>query len=282
METKWYNESTIEKIKKLSGVVAVSNQIQKATEDNIAVASVEESCLVHGATPLLSGEIDGAAVVYHAMWDGDIEVIAAVPEKLKTFFLLSGSVIFSANNLQYPYSERMCYVADPRLELSITSHGKSNLLEISWALNTQDREYIAQRAVAFPLLQLYNDCDHYTEEFKSENTISRSIIGHRLLPRFCMGSNECLGPDKVGYHEHPLIDQFFFSFPENDVDLLIDDRKQSFKGSTLIHIPLGSSHGVEISEGKKMHYIWIDFMIDWKGMDCLDEMHIPVDGKRSI
>jgi len=94
-----------------------------------------------------------------------------------------------------------------------------------------------------------------------------------------MGSNESYGPDRVESHSHPPLDQFFFSFPENDVVLLIDDMKQPYGGNTLLHVPLGSNHGVEIPEGKKMHYMWIDSIVDPKGISYLDEVHKPTGVK---
>jgi len=99
------------------------------------------------------------------------------------------------------------------------------------------------------------------------------MIDHHALPGFCMGSNESYGPDLVGKHSHPLLDQFFFSFEDNEVELLIDDMMQPYGGNTLIHIPLGSDHGVSIPEGKKMHYVWIDFMVDAGAVAYLDEVH---------
>ena len=129
------------------------------------------------------------------------------------------------------------------------------------------------------MIQIYDDSEQYREDFKSPKTISRSIIGHHALPRFCMGSVESYGPDRVEPHAHPLLDQFFFSFSENDINLLIDDRVQPFGGTTIIYIPLGSTHGVDIPEGKKMHYLWIDFIIDPIGVEYLDKVHNPTGVK---
>lgn len=42
------------------------------------------------------------------------------------------------------------------------------------------------------------------------------------------------------------------------------------------HIPLGAEYGVEIAEGRKMHYMWIDFLIDPGAMDYLNAAHKPI------
>jgi hypothetical protein len=88
-----------------------------------------------------------------------------------------------------------------------------------------------------------------------------------------MGSVVSYGFDRVEPHSHPLIDQFFFSFPENDAELIIDDERKHYGGYTIVHIPLGSNHGVEVMKGRRMHYLWIDFMIDKRGAAYLDEVH---------
>lgn len=54
---------------------------------------------------------------------------------------------------------------------------------------------------------------------------------------------------------------------------MIDDKIQPYGSNTLLHIPLGSNHGVIIPEGKKMHYVWIDFMVADGAVEYLDEVH---------
>jgi hypothetical protein len=98
------------------------------------------------------------------------------------------------------------------------------------------------------------------------------MIEHGLIPRFAMGSVESRGFDRVEPHSHPMLDQFFVSFKENDSVLLIDGARIPFGGETAYHIPLGSSHGVEVIEGKRLHYLWLDFMTDREaGKKRLDE-----------
>jgi hypothetical protein len=103
-----------------------------------------------------------------------------------------------------------------------------------------------------------------------------------MIPRFAMGSVETYGDDLIGQHTHPLLDQFFFSFPENDMDLLIDDFSLNMKGDTLLHIPLGSNHGVRVAGKQCAHYLWIDFLLYPEGLTYLDETHIATGTHRSF
>jgi len=189
---------------------------------------------------------------------------------------------FLTDSKRYPFGERASFVADPNKALEISCSENAHFLEIQWQLNADDQAGLSKHKTIFPLMQIYSECEQYRETYKSQKTISRSIIGHHELPRFCMGTNESYGPDRVGIHEHPLIDQFFYSFSENDVILLIDGKRQPYKGNTLIHFPRVSKHGMEIPEGKKMHYLWMDFIMDPKGVDFLDEVHKMTGVKQSF
>ena len=108
-------------------------------------------------------------------------------------------------------------------------------------------------------------------------------IPHRVIPRFAIGSVENYGPDIVRPHAHPMLDQFFFSFPENDMDVIIDDEKYNMKGNVIMHIPLGSNHGVEVTGDRHMHYMWVDFMPDKEaGLKRLNFSHRPTGTVRDF
>ena len=148
-------------------------------------------------------------------------------------------------------------------------------------MNTEDKAEIGSGCTVYPVTGRYEDALQYRDPFKSEKTISRALLPQRTIPRFAMGSVETYGDDLIGQHAHPLLDQFFFSFPENDMDLLIDDIVYPMKGNSLVHIPLGSDHGVSVKGKQTAHYIWIDFIQDpEKANHYLDEVHKPTGSMR--
>ena len=68
------------------------------------------------------------------------------------------------------------------------------------------------------------------------------------------------------------------------------EKKIPMKGDTILYIPLGSNHGVEVTGDRHMHYMWIDFMPDNElGLARLEASHKPTgkwnsfsaDGKKS-
>ena len=79
---------------------------------------------------------------------------------------------------------------------------------------------------------------------KSEKTISRSVIDQRII-EFAFGSVETYGSARSN-RDHPMLDQYFFSFPEMRWTSH-RFRQIPMKGTTL-YIPLGSMHGVDVKE----------------------------------
>jgi len=91
-----------------------------------------------------------------------------------------------------------------------------------------------------------------------------------------MGTVQTKGPDEVGAHEHPMLEQLFFGLSGNNCTVYADDAQTAFPEYSVLHIPLGSRHSVSVEEGETLNYIWMDFFLDSKGEEWLDT-HI-VDG----
>ncbi len=249
------------------------SQEEAAEKNGIALVCVDEyrdqSCTVS----LLEGEISGAEVFHHSLKKGEVLSLDEQPEKLRTLLVIDGAIALKNMEAGSILGEKCTCVTGVGKAVKADTLEDTHILEILWRLDKTGLDFLSQNGTQLPMIQDYKKCSQYREEFKTKKSISRAMIDHHALPGFCMGSNESYGPDLVGKHAHPLLDQFFFSFEENDVDLLIDDIVQPYKGNTLIHIPLGSDHGVSISGGKKMHYVWIDFMVGAGAVSYLDEVH---------
>jgi len=241
--------------------------------NNVASVVVNTAMNVNRVFPMLVGEIPGATVNHHSLLKGNSVAFTHQRDLLRIFFVIDGAIEFKIDAAKSSFDERVVFVPGTTQDLSINALNDLNFIEIQWQLTESDVAQLQASTTVFPIIQIYSKSEQYKDYFKSEKTISRSIIGQHTLPRFCMGSVESYGFDRVEPHAHPLLDQFFFSLPENDVDLLIDDYRHPMTGNTLVHIPLGSNHGVEVVEGKKMHYLWIDFIFDAKGVAYLDEVH---------
>lgn len=249
----------------------------------IVMETVDTTLDKSASIELCKGDIPHTRVWHHIVATGDTLTIPANTGCYHILVLVAGDVDFQTDGKTYRYNERVTFVPAPDKELVIISNSNVNIVEIQWDWSEQDTEMIAEYDTVFPVAQTYKDAIQYTDPNKSEKTISRMMIPHRVIPRFAIGSVETYGHDYVNEHAHPMLDQFFFSFPENDMNVLIDGEKIPMKGNQVFHIPLGSNHGVDIPEGHHCHYMWIDFLPDnEKGLQRLDQSHKVLNTMRSF
>ena len=103
------------------------------------------------------------------------------------------------------------------------------------------------------------------------------ILPENIVPRLCIGSVETSGPDEVGAHTHPMLEQLFYGLKMNNCIVRADGIEAAFKENTLLHIPLGSRHGVVVEEGKILNYIWMDLFRSQEDMGYIRDNHIMKD-----
>lgn len=126
----------------------------------------------------------------------------------------------------------------------------------------------------------FEDCEAYTEKIKSPNTVSRTVLPADIIPRVSLGTVQAPGPDEVGAHKHAMLDQLFLGLADNDVVVHADGASVQFKEFSLLHIPIGSSHGVSVGENKTMYYMWMDFFLTKEGQEWL-KTHKPMSADKN-
>ena len=226
-------------------------------------------------TVLLPGCIPGATPYHHSIMKGT-ELTLEPGDFYHILICFIGEVEFVTDGNEYRFHERVSLIPDPKCAVTVKALTDAHILEIRWNFREGDDELAAEYKTQFPLIQIYRNSKQYRDSYKSDKTISRSCVDQRLIPRFAFGSVETYGPDSVSSHAHPLLDQYFFSFPENEMDVLIDFEPVHMTGSELLYIPLGSMHGVDVKEGEHCHYLWLDFYPDNdRALKFLDEVHVP-------
>jgi quercetin dioxygenase-like cupin family protein len=130
-----------------------------------------------------------------------------------------------------------------------------------------------------PHVKKFSECTPYGEAIKSPKTISRTLLPENFVPRMAMGTVETTGPDAVGAHRHPMLEQIFLGLKGTDITVSADDARANLTGFSILHIPLGSNHGAQVAEGKKLHYVWMDFFMAKEGQEYLKN-HLPLPGKK--
>lgn len=217
---------------------------------------------------MLPKEIKGLDVFYCYAGSGKSVIFPAENRRQIVLLLLegSGSVGYSGNVREF--DGLSVYLADPQSTFELAARTDTQYLKILY--NLAECEHPAAHE---PYFQPYSLCSTYREAIKSNRTVNRTLLPEGLTPRFCMGSVQTSGPDRVGEHAHPMLEQFFFGLPGNDCVVTADGLCAPFGENILLHIPSGSTHGVVVEEGRELHYIWMDLFKE-NDMSYIRKNHI--------
>ncbi len=168
------------------------------------------------------------------------------------------------------------------LDFEITGNEAFHFIEFSKEYSNMDKS--SDQSFDLSLRDFYfakfENCKPYTEEIKSPDTISRTVLPSGIIPRVALGTVESKGPDKVGEHAHPMLEQLFLGLENNNITVHADDSFCKMGEYSLLHIPLGSKHWVEVEKGCKMNYMWMDFFLTKAGEKWL-ETHQPIDERNA-
>lgn len=223
---------------------------------------------------LLPGAIEGVETNYYIQPGGTDYSPARHQERAQVFLFIRGAGKVQMESGDFAFSEIVACCAPGRGPAVIQATGAPlEYLEILIELQPPE---IAQLHAMTPYGVLYSQCEPYAEAIKSPKTISRTIVPARTIPRFCMGSVETEGPDTVGAHAHPMLEQLFFGLPGNSCVVIAGQAEAALEGRALLHIPLGSWHGVRVEEGRRLHYVWMDFFKQEEDLAYIHAQHQPI------
>ena len=227
---------------------------------------------------LMKNEIDGVTLQYVTLNRGEYFENQSVDEKITVLLFLAGHGNIGQGDMEMEVSDLSVLIPKPDLPFRISSvDQKLEFMEISLRLNPADKSYLNRHANTYPYFVRYADCKPYKEDIKSEKTGSRMLIPDGIVPRISIGSVQTSGPDIVGAHKHPMLEQLFYGLPGNCCIVHADGHEREFCENTLLHIPLGSMHGVRVEEGRHLHYIWMDFFRNQEDMSYITDSHIVED-----
>jgi quercetin dioxygenase-like cupin family protein len=222
----------------------------------------------------LPGVIDGVETTYYVQGTGTRHPVPPKPGRGQVLLFMTGAAEVQVDGRAFEFSEiaAICAPGNPPLVIQATA-APLEYLEI--LVDVRDDE-AASLPKAEPFFVRYSQCEGYTEAIKSPRTVSRTIVPPKTIPRFCMGSVEALGPDEVASHSHPMLEQLFFGLPGNACEVTADGAVAPLGDRALLHIPLGSWHGVRVNAGSRMHYIWMDFFRNEKDLAYIQDQHKPI------
>ena len=230
---------------------------------------------------ILENEIENIQVEYLSFSDssGRADYLEEGSRAIYLFIKGTGNAMVEATN--YKIVPETILLPNVAKNVTIKPAGNNTLhcIKITCELSEQDHlelKGFSAKNTQGVYFAKFSDCQGYTEPIKSPDTISRTILPNKIIPRVAMGTVQTKGPDEVGAHEHPMLEQLFFGLSGNNCTVYADDAQTAFPEYSVLHIPLGSRHSVSVEEGETLNYIWMDFFLDSKGEEWLDT-HI-VDG----
>jgi len=228
----------------------------------------------HYSVSILENEINGIQVEHVAI-SGEGSIIDSSKEGFKTIYLfVKGNGMATAANTDYEIVPETILLpnAAEKVTIEATKNETLHYIKITSELTAQDLldlEEFPTESTQNVYYAKFTDCQSYTEPIKSPNTISRTILPNKIIPRIAMGTVQTIGPDEVGAHEHPMLEQLFLGLSKNKCIVYADDAKVDFPQYSVLHIPLGSRHSVSVEKDEILYYIWMDFFLDKKGEEWL-------------
>lgn len=239
-------------------------------------ASVDVGRRVDGVETkaILPGEIPGVDPSFLWVAAGARAELGSTARRQHICFVIEGTGRVSTGPLVRELIAKDLIAPQPGQECAFVAAADSMLLVIAMELRPGESE--AVKPGVYPFFSRYAECEKYRDYFKTPKTVSRTLVPPFSLPRFAMGSVETTGPDRIEPHAHPMLDQHFFSFADNRCTLLVDGARHAFGGNCLLHVPLGSEHGIEAAPGDVVNYLWMDFFGRAEDMTYLVDVHKPV------
>lgn len=230
---------------------------------------------------VLPGEIDGLRTWLHVVPSGESEQMASSGDVGRAYLFVAGTGTVTVGEERRAITEVAFLAPRPGQSLSMTAGAEGlRVLELALELTETDRAEAEAQADRLPHFVTYGEAPTYRERIKSPKTTSRTLLPEHTFPRLCVGSVQTTGDDRVAAHEHPMLEQLFYGLTGNDCVVQADEARFDFGADVLLHIPLGSMHGVEVVAPRTLHYVWIDVFRDRSGMDWIVQEHIP-DGDGS-
>ncbi len=223
---------------------------------------------------ILVDEIKGIHIEYVAI-NSDLPAIDFSKDGYKTIYMfVKGKGVAMAADKNFAIVPETILLPNIAKKITIQAAAYDTLhyLKIATKLTAEDRldlEGFPPENTQHVYYAKFADCSSYSEPIKSPNTISRTILPNKYIPRIAMGTVQTTGPDEVGAHQHPMLEQLFLGLSKNNCTVYADDDKTNFPEYAILHIPLGSLHSVSVEKNETMYYVWMDFFLNKKGEEWL-------------
>ena len=192
----------------------------------------------------------------------------SLEERMQIFTFASGLGIIKAGKKIFPIDEQSVFIPDfDQDKLEITA-GDTDIefIHITGTMNDTDRRQISHCQCVLTRFVRFSEAIQYTERFTQESGAKvkqHSVIAGRHLGRYTMGWVIGKGPDFVGQHTHPSLEQWYFMLQGADFTYDAGDRSIAVKEGDVSFTPHGTSHGSTCKEEGFINYVWFELNRAW-------------------
>lgn len=239
--------------------IVKANEIQYAFSDGYA------------ETEILADTCPGIRICKCCLKAGatrDMEVYAE-DEKMQIFFFTGRTGVVKSGTAIYAIDDQAVFIPDFDRETVTFIAGADDLyfIRITGPMTEIDHRQMANCRYVLPRFVRLRESIEYTERFTQESgskVVSHSIAAGRHLGRYTMGWNIGAGPDFIGQHTHPTLEQWYFVIDGSDFTYVAGGNKIPVREGDVSFTPHGTSHGSECSEDGYINYVWFELNRAWE------------------
>lgn len=225
----------------------------------------------YAETEILAGTCPGIRICKCCLKAGqarDMEVYAE-DEKMQLLFFTSRSGVVKSGTRIYAIDDQAVFVPDFDREKVTIIAGEEDLyfIRITGPMTEIDHRQMANCQYVLPRFVRLRESIEYTERFTQESgskVVSHSIVAGRHLGRYTMGWNIGAGPDFIGQHTHPTLEQWYFMIDGSDFTYVAGGNKIPVCEGDVSFTPHGTSHGSECTENGYINYVWFELNRAWE------------------
>ena len=222
-------------------------------------------------TEILAGTCPGIRICKCCLQAGmtkDVQVYAE-DEKMQLLFFTSMSGVVKSGNKIYAIDDQAVFVPDFDRERVTIAAGEEDLyfIRITGPMTEIDHRQMQNCQYVLPRFVRLRESIEYTERFTQESgskVVSHSIIAGRHLGRYTMGWNIGAGPDFIGQHTHPTLEQWYFMTDGSEFTYVAGGKKIPVREGDVSFTPHGTSHGSECTEEGFINYVWFELNRAWE------------------
>lgn len=225
----------------------------------------------YAETEILSDTCPGIRICKCCLKSGNTIEIETYAEKdrMQLLFFTSRSGIIRSDKKIYSIDDQAVFIPDFDREKVVVTAAEKDLcfIRITGPMTEIDHRQMENCQYILPRFVRLKESIEYTERFTQESgskVVSHSIIAGRHLGRYTMGWNIGAGPDFIGQHTHPTLEQWYFMIDGSSFTYVAGGNKIPVNEGDVSFTPHGTSHGSECGENGFINYVWFELNRAWE------------------